>query len=166
MIELIASKLQRHRRFVSFCIVGASGVIVNLGAFTLALWAFEGRGARGWWVDNVAVFVGWLISVASNFTLNDRLTFQTEGDYRGTWRTRLAQYYVSAFAAFSIQWLVFNGLMWLSADASTAVATDTLWRYVWMTLLEHRRISANLVGIGVATLANYLLAKHWVFRAE
>ncbi len=168
MIELVKKQLRQHRRFVTFCAVGASGVLVNLGVFLSVLWLFEERDMQGWWIDNLSVFLGWAVSVSSNFTLNDRLTFQTEAAYQDTWRVRLTQYYVSAFAAFLIQWGVFNALMWLTegigAGDSSALPSTLEWLY--RLLLDFRRVSANLVGIGVATIANYLLAKHWVFRAE
>lgn len=164
----------RHRRFLSFCLVGASGVFVNLVVFWVVLAALEGPSPQGrsWWIDNTAVFVGWFVSVASNFVLNDRLTFRdVEAGYASGWLRRMSSYYTSALVAFGIQWLCFNGLLW-ALDSSAGAPLHELARadgvVAWAVALGLRfqRTFANLTGIGVATIANYLLAKHWVFKRD
>ena len=177
MTARIRAFAARHRRFLSFCAVGASGVAVNLATFWLALFMMErGQGdtipaAGSWWINNVALFLGWLVSVASNFALNDRLTFRdAQTGYTATWTRRVASYYTSAFVAFLIQWACFNGLVWaLDSDIADplrqAATADGLWAWALGLGLRFSRTFANLAGIALATVANYLLAKHWVFRA-
>ncbi|MCO4762028.1 MAG: GtrA family protein [Myxococcales bacterium] len=169
IVSQLRAFAQRHRRFVSFCAVGASGVLVNLAVFAAVLAVLERDGNAGsWLVDNAAVFAGWFVSVASNFALNDRLTFRDkETGYNASLRRRLVSYYTSAFAAFLIQWACFNGLLFGLDAALSGPLHDTAAAYPLLgSLLGFRRTLANLCGIGVATIANYLLAKHWVFKAK
>ena len=103
--------------------------------------------------------------------LNDRLTFRSaETGYASGLRNRLARYYASASVAFLIQAIVLNVLLLAVDNPAFAPlwqsATDQL-DAVGMPLsaaLRWRRTTANLIGIGIATVANYLLARNWVFR--
>ena len=75
--------LRRRRRFIVFCLVGGSGVIVNLGVFSAVLLLWPGAedvetAGAGSVPTNVAGFLGWMVSVASNFVLNDRFTFDDQ----------------------------------------------------------------------------------------
>ncbi len=178
MLPSLRAFAARHRRFLSFCAVGASGVIVNLLIFWAVLYGLEGgkseseTGSGSWWINNTALLAGWVVSVASNFALNDRLTFRDAASgYRTSWPRRLASYYTSALVAFAIQWGCFNGLVW-AIDSSLGepirVYAASAGALPWLVnvTLQFRRTFANLAGIGIATIANYLLAKHWVFRAS
>ncbi len=171
MIERLRAIVVRRRRFLTFCAVGGSGVAVNMVVYLLTLGLLEDAGYAGLRSINAAAFVGWFVSVASNFVLNDRLTFRSrETGYASRLRHRLARYYASASVAFAIQAAVLNGLL-LALDNP---AFAPLWQRVAEQLdtvgvplsaaLRWRRTSANLTGIGVATVANYLLARNWVFR--
>lgn len=167
----LRATLVRRRRFFTFCAVGGSGVAVNMAVYLLMLRVVEQFGLNGLWAVNAAALVGWFFSVASNFVLNDRLTFRTAGQgYAQGAGDRLLRYYASASVAFVIQAGVLNGiLLALDSEALAAAWQDAS---AWLdglgmpasAALKWRRTSANLVGIGVATIANYLLARNWVFR--
>lgn len=148
---MIRALVLRHRRFVTFLVVGASGVLVNMAVYLGALSFLDEGGRRGLLATNTAAFLGWLVSVASNFVLNDRLTFRVADQrYAQRFGQRLLRYYGSASVAYAIQAAVLNGLL-LAGGA-------------WLEQnLPYPRALANLCGIGVATVVNYLLAKHWVF---
>lgn len=171
MIERLRAIVVRRRRFLTFCAVGGSGVAVNMVVYLLALGLLEDAGYAGLRSVNAAAFAGWFVSVASNFVLNDRLTFRSaETGYASGLRNRLARYYASASVAFLIQAIVLNGLLLAVDNPAFAPlwqsATDQL-DAVGMPLsaaLRWRRTTANLIGIGIATVANYLLARNWVFR--
>ncbi len=177
MTGRIRALAARHRRFLTFCAVGGSGVAVNLATFWAALFVMESGhshaapAAGSWWINNVALFLGWFVSVASNFALNDRLTFRdAQAGYNAHWPRRVASYYTSAFVAFLIQWACFNGLVWalespLGDPLRHVAATDGFLALCVGVGLRFSRTFANLAGIALATVANYLLAKHWVFRA-
>lgn len=154
MIENLTALVRRHRRFALFLAVGASGVVVNMIVYLGVLSALDEGGRSGLLATNIAAFCGWVVSVASNFALNDRLTFRVaEQRYSARIGRRLLRYYGTASVAFGIQAAVLNGL--LAAVGEPAP-----------TWLPFPRTLANLCGIAVATVANYLLARYWVFRTD
>lgn len=180
--------LRRHRQFLAFCAVGGSGVIVNMAIFAVALQFWPGGPAAarapGALAVNVAGLLGWVVSVSTNYLLNERLTFASrKADFSSSWPRRLARYYVSATAALGVQLLVLNGGLALLAATGMlepigelAAGTDRLTAIT--ALLSDGRLgpalkrllqafapeTCNLAGIATGTIANYLLAKRWVFR--
>jgi putative flippase GtrA len=144
---------------LTFCLVGGSGVLVNMLAFWTVRHVFVGPGALG---DNIAVVAGWLVSVASNFTLNHFFTFRetTRGSSIRV-RRRLAAYYASALAGLSVQWCIFQASRWAIRHA-LAGADFTPARQI----VEFEAGLSNLVGIGFATIITYTLSKRLVFRGE
>lgn len=179
---------RRHRRFVAFCAVGGSGVVVNMVIFAVALqlWPREPGSTRaaGALAINVAGLLGWLVSVSTNYLLNERLTFaDRKADFASHWSRRLTRYYISATAALAVQLVVLNGgLALLSAtgilDAAGRLAAGASRLDVMADLIASGEILilgrallqafaaeiCNLAGIATGTVANYLLAKRWVFR--
>lgn len=148
--------IKRHQRFVRFCLVGASGVLVNLVAFRLALWLLGAEPALASTLQaNAALVAGWVVSVASNFAVNDRWTFAADGqNYHQPLPTRLLRYYASALTGLGLQLLVFNAAMWVMAQLPLPDL-----------VVQYRLYLANLAGIGVGTVSNYLLSKKFVFKA-
>ncbi|GEM_PF-3423853 len=168
--------LRRHRRFVVFCLVGGSGVFVNLGvfAFVLCLWpgANDIRNAgAGSVAANVAVLAGWLISVVTNFVLNDRFTFDDQIDRdASTWPKRLARYYLSAAVTYGLQAAVFNGLLYAVTDGflvgvlQDLVNSTGVIGVVFAFIATYLRTFCNLAGIALGTIVNYALSLKWVFK--
>ena len=138
-------KIPRDRiRFIRFCVVGVSGVVVNLGFFTLAHAVLAPR-----WPDTANAFVianliGFLISVFTNFLLND---FWTWGDREkrghGHFWARLSKFYLVSSVAGGVQ---------------LGVASLC---HVRFGVHEHASV---LIGIGVATAINYVANNIWTFR--
>lgn len=132
-----------RRRFVRFCLVGATGVAVNLGVFTLARAALRGivTGPLRFTLSNLA---GFLVSVLTNFALNDNWTW---GDRRAAGRSellgRLGKYYLVCSAAGVVQ----LGAAWAC--------------HVGGGMEEHLSV---LVGIGLATAINFAANHLWTFR--
>lgn len=153
MLEFI----RRHARFVRFCVVGASGVAVNLAAFSVALWLMGAQAdAASKLQANAAAVVGWVVSVASNFALNDRWTFAADGQqYHQPVAARLGRYYASALTGLGLQLAVFNAVLWLMAQLPLP-----------QLLSDYRLYLGNLAGIGVGTVSNYVLSKRFVFQAR
>jgi putative flippase GtrA len=88
------------RRFMKFCTVGASGVVVNMA--TLALLA-EIVAVN----DNLASALAIAVSILSNFLLNDVWTFRDRrAAARAFWR-RLVRFFVVSLLGAVIQWTVF-----------------------------------------------------------
>jgi dolichol-phosphate mannosyltransferase len=129
--------LTHGRRLLRFGLVGGSGVLVNAGILYLLV---TGAG----WPHLAAALVSTEASIISNFTLNDRWTFRDAGS-RGTWPVRFWRYHAVALGGLAISLAVLAAL--------------TLFLGTYYLL-------ANLVGIAIATLWNYMVNIHctWTLR--
>jgi putative flippase GtrA len=151
----LTDKLRRHTEFLRFCVVGASGVAVNLAVFSATLWLVRRWVATDVVADTVAVAMGWLVAVASNFAFNDRWTFgQRSPSAADPWPARLGRYYLGAALGLAVQYAVFRSVMAVLGDLSWLPHAIAAW---------HRHL-ANLCGIAVATVSNYLVSRRLVFR--
>ena len=130
-------RLRALQTFNRFAIVGASGTLINLGAFTILLHVG---------VDKlIASPVGIELSILSNFWLNNRWTFRHR-------RSR---------ASTPIKGLKFNLISVLSLAISfgTFAALTEIFRQVTPQIFQ-------LAGIVPAAIVNYFLNSYWTFRAE
>ena len=135
---------ENRKRILRFCAVGVSGVGVNL-LVTLAvreLWFVE-SGALS--VLNAAAIAGTLVSIFTNFLLNDFWTWgdRSKSPERG-WIKRLVKYYLTASLGASLELGAFNLVLHFTNPEF----------YLW----------AKLVGIGFATFSNFTMMHFWVFR--
>jgi len=123
-------------RLLKFGAVGASGVIVNMGALYL-LTEFA----------RIPYFIGSLIaielSILTNFWMNLIWTWKDRSE-AGTLWTKLWRYHVGAgLTAFLGNYLILIGLT---------------------GLFGINYLLSNLVGIGVGTLGNYVINDVWTFK--
>ena len=123
------------KTFLKFAVVGASGVVVNLGFFTLLLMA----GLNKFIASPIAIE----ISIISNFLLNNFWTFR----FRKT-KDRVR-----------IRGLKFNAVSFIALGVSygTFVALSISFPTVAPQLHQ-------LIGIVPATLLNYFLNSYWTFK--
>ncbi len=124
-------------RFLKFCLVGASGVVVNEGF----LWALKEFAALSL---NTASIIAIGASVVSNFILNDIFTFRDR-------RTSGSRQFISRALRFILVSLV--GV--IINNRTLVFLTDTIG--------IHYLIS-NLFGIALATLWNYLVNLRWTWK--
>jgi dolichol-phosphate mannosyltransferase len=131
--------LQKHRRLLQFGTVGVSGVLVNMACVwgALRLLVVPDPELR----DAMASALGIVISVLSNFLLNDAWTWGDRA--KGSWLHRLLRYYTVSAAAALLQFGCAMGLRLL-------LSTDL---YL-----------AQLAGIGLGTVVNYVANNVWTFR--
>lgn len=124
--------------FIKFNLVGLSGVVVNLGLFTL-FYAYLGF----YYVDASAVAIE--LSIISNFFLNDFWTF----------RDRRHGHLV-------VRLLKFNGLMLIGLVVNVAVV------YLGTSYFHVHPVISQLLGIGVAFLARYEMSVKyaWIKKEE
>ena len=125
-------------RLLKFGVVGASGVVVNMGCLYV-LKEFAG----------IPYFVASLIaielSILSNFSVNHLWTWRDRLDSGTIW-TKIWRYHVGAGAtAFLGNYLILVGL------------TELFKMYY---------LFSNLIGIGVGTLANYVINDLWTFKKK
>jgi dolichol-phosphate mannosyltransferase len=118
-------------RFIKFCLVGASGVGVNLGIFWL-LTRYGGMRES----DFLALAIAIEVSIITNFILNEFITF----------RDRRAP-----GASFILRLLKFNAIC--VAGAGIQAGVYALFYHVWGVY----DILSDLIGIIIATLWNYVL---------
>ncbi len=129
--------LAKHvRRLGKFCVVGASGVLVN----TALLYVLTEAGGLN---HLVSATLATEAAILSNFALNDRWTFRDVPRNR-SWLRRAVQYNLEAL----------GGL--LLSIAVLAVLTYLLGIYY---------LFANFFAIGAATLWNYTVNHHWTWPA-
>lgn len=149
-------RLSDHRfgnlsRLFQFCVVGASGMVVDLTCYAAFQWLF----ARTWLAHRTVPFLGALdlaaagalaiwLALTWNFSLNRRLTFSYA---RGQWIVR--QYIMYALS---------NAL----GIAVSFLLRITLPQYV--DFFDRHKLAAALVGIVTATGISFSMSRWVVFR--
>ena len=128
-------RYQSSKTFIKFGIVGASGVVVNLGVFTLLLMA----GVNKFLASPVAIE----ISIIWNFFLNNYWTFR--------WRKTEDRVRIKGLK-FNLVSLLALGVSY-GAFLAISIAFPDLAPQI-----------PQLIGIIPATLVNYLLNSYWTFR--
>jgi dolichol-phosphate mannosyltransferase len=132
-------------RFVKFCTVGASGVAVNLGFFTVFLYLMKSTTIQSEsLLFLLANFAGFMISVLTNFLLND---FWTWGDREKR-----------GHAHFFGRLLKFYVVSSLGGTVQLGMA------YACHVALGMNEYLAVLVGIGAATIINFVANNLWTFK--
>lgn len=122
-------------QFLLFCVVGASGVVVN----SLVMWfLYEGAGLV-YWMASVGAFA---VASVNNFLWNKVFTFQE--------RTR--------GWAVAGQYFSFLGVSLVGLAINLAVLV------LLVELSDLHPVLANLVGILVATVSNFVGNRYITFR--
>lgn len=125
-----------NARVLKFGIVGATGVIVNMGS----LYLLTEYGKIPYFVASIVAIE---LSILSNFWLNLVWTWKDRSEAGTVW-TKLWRYHVGAgLTGFLGNYVILIGL--------------TEWFGV-------NYLISNLVGIGVGTLSNYVVNDVWTFK--
>jgi len=122
-------------RMVKFGIVGASGTVVNMGL----LYVLTDLGRMPYFISSVIAIE---VSILSNFTINHLWTWSDRSGH-GTLSGKLIRYHIGAGATGLGNYLI---LILLTEMAGL-----------------HYLVS-NLIGIGIGTMANFLINDLWTFR--
>ncbi|MBN2186892.1 MAG: glycosyltransferase family 2 protein [Dehalococcoidia bacterium] len=125
------------RRFIKFCLVGSSGVLVNMGL----LWLLT-EVAGLFYLASAAIAIG--ASIINNFVLNDSWTFRDR-------RT-------PGMAARLMRFLKFN----LVSAVGIGINMGILWSCT--ELLGVYYLLSNLFGIGAAMLWNFTANASWTWK--
>ena len=132
--RLLDFKFGRGSRLLQFCLVGATGVVVDLLMFNLLLLVVSLTVAR-------ALAVG--VAMTSNFWLNRRLTFSYS---RGSdWIRSYIQFVFSCSLGAFVNWIVSVKL----------ISAASFFR-------DHVTAAAA-IGILCGTVFNFILSSEWVF---
>jgi len=125
------------RRFLKFCLVGLSGVFVNMGL----LWVLT-EIAGLFYLLSAAISIE--TSIISNFMLNNHFTFRDRGSSGvKSFFNRLVKFNLVSLVGLGIN----MGVLWL--------LTEVFGLYYLLS---------NLCGIAVATLWNYLVNTWWTWK--
>ena len=123
-------------RFFQFCMVGTSGMVVDLSGYALLLYLkVPLGGARA-----LAIWV----AMTWNFFLNRRMTFSDSRD-RSAW-SQYPRFVASCILGALLSWSV-----------NMLVVTQVSWFGVHLLL-------AAFIGILVGTISNFLFSHLWVFK--
>ena len=135
VIKLAANE-RGVRRFIQFCLVGTSGVGVNL----FLLWLLHGEFGLS---HHISGIISIEASVLSNFILNDTWTFRDRR--RGYFAARALKFNVVSIVGAGINFALFSAL------------TD---------VVELHYILSMLAGIAAATAWNFGVNFLWTWRKE
>ncbi len=161
-------------RFIKFCQVGASGVLVNLGA--LAVFSEVLRLHL-----NLASALAIEVSIISNFLINEVWTFGDQRNLGQGGRARRAfRFHLVSIVGAAAQWTVFVALntVWLallfedSGQVREALPGGS-WveQYLILPVTEppdvgNLKYISQLCGIGMATLWNYFANFYWTWGVK
>ena len=126
------------KRFLKFCAVGSSGVLVNEGLLWLLT---DGFGLFYLY----SAMVGIEASIVSNFTLNNIWTFRDRRLASGNIFIRLFKYNLTCLIGVSLNVFV----LWLLTE-----------------ILGMHYLISNLFGIAVAVIWNYSASIKWIWMRE
>jgi len=149
------------KRFLKFCAVGGSGVLVNLGC--LALFAR----VLGWHT-NLSAALAILVSINTNFLVNEKWTFRDLRSGSKGRGGRWLKFHVVTSVGAALQWLVFIFLNLLVARFLGVSAADPQGGFL-APFLDPPEVGnwiflSQLVGIVAATFWNYMASFYWTWR--
>jgi dolichol-phosphate mannosyltransferase len=135
LLSAAAIRLQSSKVFIKFCITGASGVLVNLGVFSLLM----ALGVNKFVASPIAI----QCSIITNFLGNNYWTFRRR-NLVGPVRARGVRFNFVSLLSLCVSYLTFVAL----SRGFPRMAPQ----------------AAQLMGIVPATLINYFLNSYWTFR--
>jgi dolichol-phosphate mannosyltransferase len=128
-------RLQSSRTLAKFLIVGASGVVVNLGFFSF----FLSLGMNKYLASPIAIE----LSIISNFLFNNYWTFRWR-NLRGRARVRGLKFHVASLLSLAVSYTTFVAL-----SVGFPGVTPQIHQFI---------------GIIPATLLHYFLNSYWTFK--
>jgi dolichol-phosphate mannosyltransferase len=124
-------------RFLKFCLVGASGVLVNMFFF----WLFYRKLGI---FSLISSFLAIQIAILNNFLWNDKWTWREKR------KPGVRQFFVRL------------GKFTLSSNLTSASA-NLLGVWVFLNLLGWNYLISNLLGIGSGVSSNFLANHYWTY---
>jgi putative flippase GtrA len=124
-----------------FALVGFSSALVNMGIYNLVLWGMQ----KLVWLPGydylVALFFGFVISVAWAFFFNRRFVFRSPG---APWKESLIKVYIT----YSI----------------TGIGLSSLLSFLWVQVFDIPKEIVTIINDILCFPVNFLLNKYWSFR--
>ncbi|KRW92046.1 dolichyl-phosphate beta-D-mannosyltransferase [Alicyclobacillus tengchongensis] len=143
----LVSQSPSDRRFFLFCIIGASGVIVNEVVLSILLYGFHMK-------DTMASILASLVAMLSNYIWNDQITWRSQGEGR-KWNVKLPIFVAISLVGILITTLVMHaceriGLM-VPIGQAVGILVSTVWSYVMNNRVTWREIEHRERGEIVVT---------------
>ena len=139
-------------RFLKFCTVGASGVVVNLGCLGLLA---ELIGLN----QNLSAALAIEISINTNFVVNELWTFRDRRPGAGKLSRRWIMFHLVSAVGAVLQWLIF-----VASNCVLASLLDVEWSPGAGADVGGWIYVSQLAGIAVATLWNFFANFHWTWK--
>jgi putative flippase GtrA len=158
----------RVKRLIKFGIVGGSGVVVNLVIFEF-IYRFMFAAVPGETRVTIANLAGILVSIFTNFVLNDRWTWgdREKGTLRH-WFGRMVKYYVAAGVAALVQLVVtWAAFRFVFKQLGLEVPVPRWLLQLWGSLPAAVDVSPTLsllTGIACGMVINFLASHLWAFQ--
>jgi dolichol-phosphate mannosyltransferase len=133
--------LLHESKFVRFCVVGCSGVVIDMSL----LFLFSDPKMLGWGLTRSKLLAA-EAALLNNFVWNDRWTFGSVAQHQNTMGQRIKRF------------LKFNAI------CSLGIFFNVVILNVEFNLFHMNRYLANLIAIGLVTLWNYKSNKEFSWR--
>jgi putative flippase GtrA len=161
-------------RFLKFCTVGASGVVVNLGLLLLFAEVMSLH-------VNLASALAIEFSVNTNFLINELWTFRDRrSGLKGGFARRWLRFHLVSLGGAVLQWGVFimANIFWLLTTNDWAIveqyfASGSGWieNYLIHPISDppdvgNLKYISQLFGIGAAVFWNYFANFHWTWNRK
>ncbi len=142
-IITLLKRSESDRRFYVFCLVGGSGVIVDMLIFALLSYRFAGMSV------NARAVISALIAMASNYTLNNLFTWKEIAAVKFDYKVFLIN--VRRFSRYLIV-------------SSFGIFIKSITLFLLYYFLHIDKYWGNFTGIVCASFSNYFLSKFWVWK--
>ena len=126
-----------------FALVGFSSALVNMGIYNLVLWGMQKLGWLPGYDYLVALFFGFVISVAWAFFFNRRFVFRSPS---APWKESLIKVYIT----YSI----------------TGIGLSSLLSFLWVQVFDIPKEIITIINDILCFPVNFLLNKYWSFRKK
>lgn len=160
-------------RFLAFCVVGTSGLLVNLGVLALLT---EVLGLQ----VNLASALAIETSINSNFLINDLWTFRDRRKGAPPFVHRWLQFHIVCLIGALLQWSVFVSsntvCFFLTAGSEQIEAFHSAGNGFWSVYFLQPIVNppdvgvwkyfSQILGIGAATLWNFLANFYWTWQKQ
>ncbi|MCP4177983.1 MAG: glycosyltransferase family 2 protein [bacterium] len=135
--RLFEFKYESFSELIKFGIIGCTGIVVNLFfvfiAFDLISLPYE-----------LALVVGFIIALSTNFLLNRRFTFKHA--HRGDFFKQYAGFFITCLIGFAINWLI------------------SVYLFEHIQFFRHYYLFTTFLGIICGMVFNFLGSKFFVFK--